>query len=225
MTTEIKIPLTRENILSGRIHELIEDNDDNVQIISNEDRRQSLKSMLENKPVSQSVWLFAYGSLIWNPTINYTERRRMIISGYHRKFCLKTYLGRGSKETPGLMLGLDHGGSCKGIGYTISPKNAFQELEVIWRREMVTASYVPKWLSARIGDQKIKALGFVVNRKLDRYVNLLEDSEVAKLIYNAAGFLGTCSEYLEKTAKHLDESGIPDKYLTRIQALVQKLET
>ena len=90
---------------------------------------------------------------------------------------------------------------------------------------MVTASYVPKWLSARIGDQKIKALGFVVNRKLDRYVNLLEDSEVAKLIYNAAGFLGTCSEYLEKTAKHLDESGIPDKYLTRIQALVQKLET
>ena len=225
MATETKISLTRQTILSGRIHEIIKNEDRDVKIVSDEERSRSIQRMLENKPVSQDVWLFGYGSLIWNPTINYIERKPMVVSGFHRKFCLKTYLGRGSKKAPGLMLGLDHGGSCRGIGYKISSKNTFRELEVIWKREMVTASYIPKWLSARIGPKKIKALGFVVNRKLDRYVSQLEDSEIARLIYNAAGFLGTCSEYLENTAKHLEASGIPDKHLNRIQSLVQKLGT
>ena len=133
-------------------------------------------------------------------------------------------MGRGSKDAPGLMLGLDVGGSCRGMGYRLSPDEAFRELEIIWKREMVTSSYVPKWLSAATGGEKVKAIGFVVNRKTDRYVGSIEDAEAARYISQGSGFLGTCLEYLNNTASHLIQNEMPDKYLNRLQAMVNQLK-
>tara|TARA_Y100000588_G_scaffold393807_1_gene511241 strand:- start:2798 stop:3367 length:570 start_codon:yes stop_codon:yes gene_type:complete len=180
--------------------------------------------MFNHEKIKEDVWLFGYGSLIWNPAIEYLEKQPMLVCGFHRKFCLKTYLGRGSKNCPGLMLALDKGGSCKGLGYRISSKKAAKELEIIWSREMAMNSYIPRWLSARIGERKLKVLGFVVNRKLDRYVGKLEDQKTAEFIYRAEGFLGKCSEYLYNTAEQLEYHGLKDKYLYRIRDIVHKLE-
>ena len=219
-----KITLTREIIETGQIHRLIQDGNYGVTFISDEERRNSLRKMFDNKDITEDVWLFGYGSLIWNPAINFSERAPMVVCGYHRKFCLETYMGRGSKDAPGLMLGLDVGGSCRGMGYKLSPDQAFQELEIIWKREMVTESYLPRWLFAKTGGKNVRAIGFIVNRNTDRYVGKIDENKVAQYIAQASGFLGTCLEYLDNTADHLTQSGMPDKYLNRIQALAKKLK-
>ena len=219
-----KIALTREAIENGKIHQLIKNGDYGVTFISDEERQNSLKEMFNYQDITKDVWLFGYGSLIWTPANNYSERCPMVVSGYHRKFCLETHMGRGSKDAPGLMLGLDVGGSCRGMGYRLSPDEAFRELEIIWKREMVTSSYVPRWLSASTGGEKVKAIGFVVNRKTDRYVGSIEDAEAAQYISQGSGFLGTCLEYLNNTASHLKQNGMPDKYLNRLQAMVNQLK-
>ena len=144
----------------------------------------------------------------------------MTIYGFHRKFCLKTYLGRGNKEAPGLVLALDHGGSCRGIAFKIPAKIAAHELEIIWRREMLSGSYIPKWLNGKIKGISVKALGFVINKQEDRYIGDLTDVETAALISKASGFLGTCSEYLINTSEHLEDLGIPDNKLSNLVKLL-----
>jgi cation transport protein ChaC len=217
--------LTRDSILSGRIHELIKAEGTSMKLLTDQERAASLQAMFNNENIKDDVWLFGYGSLIWNPAINFKEKSPMLIYGFHRKFCLKTYLGRGSKESPGLVLGLDHGGSCRGVGFKIPAKIAYKELEVVWNREMVSGSYKPKWLSGKIGETPIKALGFVVDRKQDRYVNNLTDIEVAHLISKANGFLGSCCDYLLNTSEHLKNLGIPDKKLTNLVDLVNQINS
>jgi cation transport protein ChaC len=215
--------LTRDSILSGRIHELIKAENTSMELLTDQQRAASLQAMFNNGSIEEDVWLFGYGSLIWNPAIYFEEKRPMLIYGFHRKFCLKTYLGRGSKEAPGLVLGLDSGGSCKGVGFKIPAKTAYKELEVVWSREMVSGSYKPKWLSGKVGETPIKALGFVVDRRQDRYVNNLTEIEMAHLISKANGFLGSCSDYLLNTSEHLKKFGIPDKKLDSLVDLVNQL--
>jgi cation transport protein ChaC len=217
--------LTRDSILSGKIHQLIKAEDTSMKMLTDQQRAESLQAMFNNENIKEDVWLFGYGSLIWNPAIYFEQKSPMLIYGFHRKFCLKTYLGRGSKEFPGLVLGLDHGGSCRGVAFKISAKTAYKELEVVWNREMVSGSYTPKWLSGKIGTTSVKALGFVVDRKQDRYVNNLTDIEVAHLISKANGFLGSCCDYLLNTSEHLKNLGIPDKKLTNLVDLVNQINS
>ena len=224
MPTEKNV-LTRDSILSGRIHELIKAEDTSMKLLTDQERTASLQTMFNNENIKDDVWLFGYGSLIWNPAINFEEKSPMLIYGFHRKFCLKTHLGRGNKKSPGLVLGLDRGGSCRGVGFKISAKTAYKELEVVWNREMVSGSYTPKWLSGKIGTTSVKALGFVVDRKQDRYVNNLTDIEVAHLISKANGFLGSCCDYLLNTSEHLKNLGIPDKKLTNLVDLVNQINS
>ena len=212
--------LTRESILSGEIHEIVRAENDSMQLLTEQQRHDSLLSMFKNGIINQDVWLFGYGSLIWNPAIYFERKSIMTIYGFHRKFCLKTYLGRGSKEAPGLVLGLDYGGSCRGIAFKIPAKIASKELEIVWRREMVGGSYIPKWLTGKIGKTQVKALGFVVDRQQDRYTNKLSDHETATMISRAEGFLGSCSDYLIETSRHLENAGIPDKKLKQLVTLI-----
>lgn len=88
---------------------------------------------------------------------------------------------------------------------------------------MVTSSYVPRWLFATTGGKKVRAIGFVVNRKTDRYVGGIDDAKAAQYISQGSGFLGTCLEYLNNTATHLTQNGMPDKYLNRLQTMVNQL--
>ena len=212
--------LTRDSILSGKIHEIVKEEDSSMRLLTEEERKESLLSMFNDRKIDQDVWIFGYGSLIWNPAIHFERKDIMTIYGFHRKFCLKTYLGRGNKEAPGLVLALDHGGSCRGIAFKIPAKIAAHELEIIWRREMLSGSYIPKWLNGKIKGISVKALGFVINKQEDRYIGDLTDVETAALISKASGFLGTCSEYLINTSEHLEDLGIPDNKLSNLVKLL-----
>ncbi|MBA00609.1 MAG: gamma-glutamylcyclotransferase [Rhodospirillaceae bacterium] len=220
MSKNKKDILTRDSILSGKIHEIVREEDSSMRLLTEEERKESLLSMFSDRKIDQDVWIFGYGSLIWNPAIHFERKDIMTIYGFHRKFCLKTYLGRGNKEAPGLVLALDHGGSCRGIAFKIPAKIAAHELEIIWRREMLSGSYIPKWLNGKIKGISVKALGFVINKQEDRYIGDLTDVETAALISKASGFLGTCSEYLINTSEHLEDLGIPDNKLSNLVKLL-----
>src|SRR5207244_4109098 len=98
---------------------------------------------------SEPVWVFAYGSLMWNPEIAFAEARPGVLHGYHRSFCLYSRDYRGTPERPGLVLGLDRGGSCRGIVYRLGPERVGEALDRIWAREMTGMVYrmrrVPVW--------------------------------------------------------------------------------
>lgn len=215
-----RIPLTRESIGSGEIRQLIRSHGLDFHLLSDEELAASRASMFGDAGITEDVWLFGYGSLIWNPTIHYVEKRPVTVYGYHRKFCLKAHLGRGTPDAPGLVLGLDRGGCCRGLAFRIRREIADEELGLVWRREMVTDSYRPTWLTGHAPEGAIKVIGFVMDRATDRYCGDMCEDEAADIIAKAEGFLGPCSEYLFNTIDHLRTLGIPDAGLERLRRKV-----
>ena len=158
---------------------------------------------------------------MWNPIIHYVERRSGQIFGFHRAFCLRTSMGRGTLEFPGLTLGLDRGGSCRGILFRVAADVAEHELDFVWGREMLSRAYVPRLMNAHLGDGDVRAIAFVINRDHNGYAGNLTIKETADAIATAHGRLGRCSEYLENTVLHLDELGIDDGPMHRLLGLVR----
>lgn len=221
--TEIppSIPLTRENIRSGKIREWIRQHDIDFVPLSDAELAASRAAMFGGDAPTGDVWLFGYGSLIWNPAFHFAERRRATVFGLHRRFCLWTHLGRGSPERPGLVLALDRGGCCRGVAFRIPADQAEEELDIVWRREMVSNAYQPRWLKASTADGPVNAIGFVINRRHDRYAGPLSEAAVARAIATAGGFLGPCCDYLFNTVEHLEELGMPDAGLKRLARRVR----
>src|SRR5262249_7434624 len=149
------------------------------------------------------TWLFGYGSLIWNPCFEYAERRIAKVVGWHRRFCLWTQLGRGSAKRPGLMLGLERGGSCRGVAFRVSAPMVEAELDIVWRREMVTDAYVPTWVNTATAEGRVRAVAFTINRRHPRYSGLLSERQIVEAIALAEGRLGTNRDYLLNTVQHL----------------------
>jgi cation transport protein ChaC len=183
----------------------------------------SLDHMLDAPQAPREIWVFGYGSLIWNPAFEFVERRIGQVHGYHRRFCLWTHLGRGSPAVPGLMLGLLPGGSCRGVVYRVADAAVRSELEILWRREMIGGSYHPRWVPVLTQEGPVRAIAFAVNRANERYAGRLADAAVAAVIAKAAGRLGACSEYLFETVAHLAALGIHDRPLQRLCDQVVRL--
>jgi cation transport protein ChaC len=141
--------------------------------------------------------------------------------GYHRSFCLRTPLGRGTPENPGLVLGLDKGGSCNGVAFKLPAGREKDELSVVWDREMALDSYSAVWVRAMTPDGPVNAVTFVMNRETERYVGRLPEDSIVDHLATAEGYLGTCAEYLENTVTHMREAGIHDRQLFRLQRLVR----
>jgi cation transport protein ChaC len=165
---------------------------------------------------SGDVWVFGYGSLMWNPAFAFAERRVGVIGGWHRRFCLSVSMGRGTPERPGLMLALDRGGSCRGIAFRIPKGEARHELLLVWRREMFGTAYLARWTRVHTGAEIVPAVTFVADRSGPRYAGRIDDAEAARRIAAAAGPLGTCRAYLESTMAHLAALGIRDAGLDRV---------
>ena len=195
---------------------MIEKHHPNFKRLSDEELEASRRSMFEGGEPSEDVWLFGYGSLIWNPTIEFEESKPVTVRGYHRRFCLRTEMGRGSPDCPGLVLGLDLGGVCRGLAFRIARDKVEHELDIVWRREMISKAYQPRWLCATSDSGPLKVIGFVMNRRDQRYAGKLSDAEAADSIARAEGFLGPCRDYLYNTVDHLNELGIPDAGLSRL---------
>lgn len=212
--------LTRESLLSGELARLVAAHE-GASAMTEEQMRRSREMVLAKLPAGRDLWLFAYGSLIWNPTFHHVERRVARLHGYHRRFCLWTWLGRGTRERPGLTLGLDLGGSCGGVAFRIASAEVETELDAIWRREMVTNAYRPTWVRLRCGGEMLAAVTFVINHAHERYVRSIRDEEVADVIATAEGQLGPCRDYLFNTVAHLEALGIQDRGLVRLAEAVR----
>lgn len=217
------MPLTREQIRSGWIQAMVATSGLPIKALSEEELRRSRERAVAGRPTDRPLALFAYGSLIWNPAFHFLRREVATVRGHHRRFCLWTQLGRGTPEHPGLVLGLDRGGSCRGLLYWIAPAAIESELDVVWRREMVTGAYRPSWVSARTADgAAVPALTFLINRAHDRYSGRLGNEAIVDAIASACGPLGPCADYLFHTTAHLDELGIADRSLHRLCRLVRE---
>ena len=168
----------------------------------------------------QDAWLFAYGSLIWNPGFEFAEMRPGLVRGFHRRFCLWQWRFRGTREVPNLMLALDAGGSCNGMVYRIAAPDAKDKLAGVWRREMLGDGYRPRWLSVWTGDGPVEAVTFVAHRTGERYAGRLSEDTVADRIASACGHRGPSAEYLRQTVLSLEKTDMRDSMLWRLQEMV-----
>ncbi|WP_437883819.1 gamma-glutamylcyclotransferase [Pseudomonas sp. LRF_L74] len=164
-------------------------------------------------------WLFAYGSLIWRPECPSVEVRRARLHGYHRGLYLWSHNHRGTPDQPGLVLGLDRGGSCNGFAYRLPQEKLDEHLQALWQREMLDSAYLPKWLSCHLDDgRKVNALVFVLSRDTPCFAGNLPDQVVEQVLATACGHSGTTREYVERTAHALRQHAMPDKRLEAVLA-------
>lgn len=217
--------LDRESIRRGAVAEIIAEGEKLglIKRTTAAERLASRRRMLASVTPGQDIWVFGYGSLMWNPAFEHVERRPGVIHGYHRSFCLWAPVGRGSPDNPGLLLGLDRGGSCCGVAFRIAAAQAEEELDIIWAREMVAHSYEPRWVTVRTAEDAHRAIAFVMNHDSKFYAGRLPEAIVARHIATAAGSLGPCADYLVNTVAHLDELGIRDGPLHALLERVRRL--
>lgn len=185
-------------------------------LLSDGEVRASLEATLDVRPPGQAVWVFAYGSLIWSPMIRFAERRIVRIHGFHRGLCIWSHINRGTPETPGIVLGLDRGGSCRGVAYRIDEADIATELALLWRREMIVGGYVPTWVQALSFHGHVPAIAFVANRAQWTYAGRLDDDRLESIARAAHGQYGSCRQYIVETATSLERHGIPDRGLNRL---------
>lgn len=216
--------LTAEHV--RRVHRPIVDPGPRLEpgyrIATDEDYADNVSRMLETMPKG-GFWLFGYGSLIWRPETAFVERRPATARGWHRRFCLGwDYRFRGNQSEPGLMLALDRGGQCKGMTYRLPEEGLEAELHKLIRREMSTvpSAFPWRWIDLVTDTGPIRALAFAMNRNSGRYIADLTDEQLAEILARAVGFRGSMAEYLHATVSKLEELGIHDRNLWRLQALV-----
>jgi glutathione-specific gamma-glutamylcyclotransferase len=183
----------------------------------------SLRSTLTQRPDMSDVWIFGYGSLIWNPGIDFAEKRPALLRGWHRRFCLSSTTARGSIERPGMMLALARGGSCRGLAFRLEESKLEAELLNLWRREMPKDTYRPRWLSARSNLGPISILTFVGNKYHPRYIENISEEQTAHRIAYSHGEFGSGVDYLTRTIEGLDNIGVNDGYLERIKCKIERM--
>jgi cation transport protein ChaC len=190
---------------------------------SDADYAEYTRDILSGSDGSDQVWVFAYGSLIWKPACEFVEIRTGLLHGWHRAFCLgwNTHF-RGSEANPGLMLALDRGGACKGALYRLPPGKVAENVELLCRREMgrKPSAFPPRWVTVATERGPVRAFTFCMDRKSGRYVSGLSEAEVADVLARAVGSRGSMVEYLFNTVQHLEQMGIHDPHLWRLQEMV-----
>lgn len=191
-----------------------------------EQQAASFAAALAQWDSASPVWLFGYGSLIWNPEVTYDRRFPARVHGYHRRLCLWSRVNRGTLDCPGLVAGLDRGGSCAGVVYRLPATTARAELERLWDREMFMGSYAPRWLGCRLDNAAadrshegslVSALAFVVRRDAANYAGKLTEAQIlAVFARGSSGRYGTSLDYLVRTVAALREHGLRDPHLERL---------
>ncbi|WP_418148176.1 gamma-glutamylcyclotransferase [Variovorax paradoxus] len=189
-----------------------------TRLLTPQELESSMEAILSLREGNAPVHVFGYGSLMWNPALDYASSRSAKVHGWHRSFCLRSIIGRGSRERPGLMLGLDRGGACHGMVLQIEAHKVRDELRVLWRREMLTQLYEPRWVAALVDGTPVHAITFTVDRAHPRYAKELSIQEMAHMINTGAGSLGSCREYFDATLQKLTALGIRDAGMERLRA-------
>ena len=160
------------------------------------------------------LWVFGYGSLIWRPGFDFVERHVALVRGYHRALCIYSHVHRGTPDHPGLVLGLDRGGSCKGVAFRVPPGAAAATLAYLRAREQVTMVYREIMLTASLIDgREVAAVSYSVDRRHPQYAGVLDRPELERLVIQGKGVSGGNPDYVMNTHRHLAELGIRDATL------------
>jgi cation transport protein ChaC len=206
------------------VHRMVEDPGPEPGLVyhSEADYDAVVRNMLAQRPPGRDAWLFAYGSLIWKPEVEHLEARRGTAHGWHRSFCFRITRFRATRDRPGLMMALDRGGQCQGILYRLPGGSLEAQLGKLFRREFTVKppNSTPRWIRVATEEGPLTALAFVMNRQAPAYVGRLAPEEVAAILAGACGHWGSGAEYLHNTVMHLEEHGIHDRNLWRLQQLV-----
>jgi cation transport protein ChaC len=169
------------------------------------------------------LWVFGYGSLMWRPDFPFLERARATAAGYHRAFCIASTFHRGTRERPGLVLGLDRGKACDGVAYRIAAGEAEQVIAYLRRRELIYGVYretrVLLQLQSGASVREVAALAYTVERQHPSYNGGLTLAEQARVIRGARGKSGANLDYLINTVRHLGALGIRERGLERLMAI------
>lgn len=213
MDEECCLGISRQGLEDGQLRDMIIQSGWSHLLLDDAALHCSLAAV---RPPSAQCWIFAYGSLMWNPVFHPVEQRPGILYGYHRRFCFWIHAGRASPQHPGLMMGLRPGGSCRGMLLRVAEDEAERELALLWRREMVTGAYVPRLLPIRTPDGPVHALAFIANPRHPTFAGDLPLPEMASTIAKATGPLGGNLDYLQRTLDVLRRRGIPDRRLEQL---------
>jgi len=185
---------------------------------------QSRIETMSRRPGHGDVWVFAYGSLMWNPLTQHDERVIATLHKWHRSFCLRMIAGRGTPEFPGRMLALEPGGSTQGVALRLPEQTLDEELRILWVREMVTGVYAPTWAPIILENgEAATALVFVADPQKSRYEPDTSVSVIAPLMHCASGAFGTNAEYVFKLQHALEDCGLNDGYIDEIAAELARL--
>jgi cation transport protein ChaC len=221
-TPEVRA-LSRHDLEMGRMRDIYLRSALPNRALSDAQLSKSLNATLARKPKGAGWWVFAYGSLLWNPIFPIAEAKPALVRGLHRRFCLWSMAARGTAVQPGLVLALVPGGSCRGIAFRLPSVAAIDELHLLWRREMVVGSYAPKWVKFECDGRAQVGLAFTVRRDHPQYAGKLTLEQQVSVIGSACGHLGTSQDYLERTRVALVAHGIVDPYLEQLAAGVAKV--
>ncbi|TIT48481.1 MAG: gamma-glutamylcyclotransferase, partial [Mesorhizobium sp.] len=160
-------------------------------------------------------WVFGYGSLIWRPGFAHVETRRARLHGYRRSLCVYSFVHRGTRERPGLVLGLDRGGSCIGLAFRVPGDLRNEVITYLRERELVTNVYLERMLSIRLdnddkgkgetdGGETVSAVAYVVDRAHEQYAGALDAANAATVVRGAVGQSGKNEDYVLSTLEHLE---------------------
>jgi cation transport protein ChaC len=175
-----------------------------------------------NAKIDQSngdFWVFGYGSLMWRPGFEALERRQARLVGAHRALCVYSFVHRGTPEKPGLVLGLDRGGNCRGIAYRVAADKRAETIAYLRGREQVTMVYLETWRRIWLDDdprQNAQALCYIVDRGHEQYAGRLSAAEQLHYCRQGHGRSGACRDYVLATVKELETLGVRDAGLHQL---------
>lgn len=170
-------------------------------------------------------WVFGYGSLMWNPGFAFENKMTARAFGYRRSLCVRSWVHRGTQERPGLVLGLDHGGSCRGMAFKVAPSDKAEVIDYLRERELVTHVYKERIMPVKLADgRRVPALTYIIDRAHVQYAGALGAEEAAATVVVSHGKSGANTEYVMNTLAHLQEMGIRDHWLEEVAAAVKRMQ-
>jgi glutathione-specific gamma-glutamylcyclotransferase len=169
------------------------------------------------------LWVFGYGSLMWRPGFDYVEAVPARVAGYRRALCVRSYVHRGTRERPGLVLGLDRGGICKGMAFRVEARLRDTVIAYLRERELVTNVYLERQVTMRFmggsaAGGAVSALTYIVDRNHAQYAGSLQADEAAAIVSGATGVSGANPDYVLSTVQQLRAMGIHDQFLEAVAA-------
>lgn len=184
--------------------------------------RRDLERFLPHLPRGD-LWVFGYGSLMWNPGFRHAERRKGLVHGLHRSLCIYSHRYRGTPDRPGLVLGLCAGGSCWGVAFRVEAGMARKTLEALWHREMPNRVYEPRVVSVRAGGRTFRAITFVADPHHRQFSGRLSITRTARLVAQGCGQRGQNLDYLAQTVAHMDALGVREGHLHDVLVATRRL--